>query len=160
VQVVTTQSTINLDGTYVVLESIDIDGLSLSPTKTRLLPSITRKFELLRFGYVAQWHTFRRVVITNQLLCHHYRSLPRQLVFYSRFSTVDSCPLLISIKGYIHQMCRETPIDLRMGVPAPTTNFVGLTVTLILRRIVNLQLTLLTKHVVTHVSLRNLETQP
>jgi branched-subunit amino acid ABC-type transport system permease component len=28
-------------------------------------------------------------------------------------------------------MCGETPTDLRMGIPAPTTNFVGLTVTLI-----------------------------
>jgi hypothetical protein len=27
-------------------------------------------------------------------------------------------------------MCGETPTDLRMRVPAPTTNFVGMTVTL------------------------------
>jgi hypothetical protein len=43
---------IRLDGTYVVLKSIDIDGLSLTPTKTGLLPEIMRKFELLRSGLV------------------------------------------------------------------------------------------------------------
>jgi hypothetical protein len=36
-QAVTTQSTINLDGTYVIHATIDIDGLSLTPTKTRQL---------------------------------------------------------------------------------------------------------------------------
>jgi hypothetical protein len=35
------------------------------------------------------------------------------------------------IKGYINHLCGETPTDLRMGVPAPTTNSVGLSVTLI-----------------------------
>jgi hypothetical protein len=35
------------------------------------------------------------------------------------------------IKGHINNMCGETPTDLRMGIPAPTTNFDGLTVTLI-----------------------------
>jgi hypothetical protein len=34
------------------------------------------------------------------------------------------------IKGYINHLCEETPIGLRMGVPAPTTKFVGLRVTL------------------------------
>jgi 8-oxo-dGTP pyrophosphatase MutT (NUDIX family) len=48
------QSTINPDGTYVVLESTYIDGFSLTPTMNGLLPSITRKFELLNFMYVAQ----------------------------------------------------------------------------------------------------------
>jgi hypothetical protein len=35
------------------------------------------------------------------------------------------------IRGYIYQSCGETPSDLRMGVPAPKTNFDGLSVTLI-----------------------------
>jgi hypothetical protein len=35
------------------------------------------------------------------------------------------------IRDYISQLCGETPTDLRMGVPAPTTNFARLTVTLI-----------------------------
>jgi hypothetical protein len=35
------------------------------------------------------------------------------------------------IRGHINNMCEETPTDLRMGVPAPTTNFVGLKATLI-----------------------------
>jgi hypothetical protein len=34
------------------------------------------------------------------------------------------------IRGYINQLCGQTPTDLRMGVPAPTTTFVGLPVTL------------------------------
>jgi hypothetical protein len=57
-QDVAAQSTINPDGTFVVRESIDIDGLSLTPTKTGLLLSIIRIFELLHFGYVTQWRTF------------------------------------------------------------------------------------------------------
>jgi hypothetical protein len=34
------------------------------------------------------------------------------------------------ITGYLYQLCGETPTDLRMGVPAPKTNFVGLSITL------------------------------
>jgi hypothetical protein len=34
------------------------------------------------------------------------------------------------IKGYINQLCGETPTDLRMKVLDPTTTFVGLTITL------------------------------
>jgi hypothetical protein len=35
------------------------------------------------------------------------------------------------VKGYINQWCGETPTDLRRGVPAPTTIFAGMDVTLI-----------------------------
>jgi hypothetical protein len=31
------------------------------------------------------------------------------------------------IRGFINLLCGDTPTDLRMGVPAPTTNFVCLT---------------------------------
>jgi hypothetical protein len=34
------------------------------------------------------------------------------------------------IQGYINQLCRETPTHLRMKIPAPTTTFIGLTITL------------------------------
>jgi hypothetical protein len=34
-------------------------------------------------------------------------------------------------RGHINRLCGETPIDVRMGVPTPTINFVGLVVTLI-----------------------------
>jgi hypothetical protein len=34
------------------------------------------------------------------------------------------------IKGYINQLSGETPTDLRVGVPPPTNNYVGLSVTL------------------------------
>jgi hypothetical protein len=43
----TTQSTISPNGTkctYVVPKSIDIDGLSLTPSKTELLPHAQRRF--------------------------------------------------------------------------------------------------------------------
>jgi 8-oxo-dGTP pyrophosphatase MutT (NUDIX family) len=53
-QAVTTQSTINPDGTYVVPESINIDGLNLAPAKTGLLRAEKHKSELLHFGYVTQ----------------------------------------------------------------------------------------------------------
>jgi 8-oxo-dGTP pyrophosphatase MutT (NUDIX family) len=47
-------STISPDGTYALLESIDVGGLSLTPSKDGLLPAPQRKFKLLRFGFVAQ----------------------------------------------------------------------------------------------------------
>jgi phage tail sheath gpL-like len=34
------------------------------------------------------------------------------------------------IMGYMHQLCGETPTDLRMGVPAPKTNFASLSIIL------------------------------
>jgi hypothetical protein len=34
------------------------------------------------------------------------------------------------IRGFINQMCGDTPTDFSMGVPAPTTNFDGLSITL------------------------------
>jgi hypothetical protein len=125
VQVVHAQSTINPDGTYVVPATIDINGLSLTPTKTKLLPKIIFKFELLRFGYAAQWETFRRAITTNPLLCHEDTSLPKQFLFYFRFSIVDSCPMWVLIVGHNNYMCGETPTHIRMGVSAPTTKFAG-----------------------------------
>jgi 8-oxo-dGTP pyrophosphatase MutT (NUDIX family) len=61
-QGVIAQSTINPDGSYVVPETIDIGGLNLTPAQTGLLPAVKHKSELLHFGYVTQWETFRRVV--------------------------------------------------------------------------------------------------
>jgi hypothetical protein len=34
------------------------------------------------------------------------------------------------IRGYINQLCGQTPTDLRMETPVPTINFVGPPVTL------------------------------
>jgi 8-oxo-dGTP pyrophosphatase MutT (NUDIX family) len=64
VQVVTTQSAIKLYGTYVVLATIDIDGLSLTSTKNGRL-DVIRYFELLHFGNVGQLETFRQALTTN-----------------------------------------------------------------------------------------------
>jgi 8-oxo-dGTP pyrophosphatase MutT (NUDIX family) len=65
--IVTTQSTINPDGSYVVPATIDMHGLSLTPFKQGLFPSMKRKYELLHFGCVTQWETFRRDAYTHQV---------------------------------------------------------------------------------------------
>jgi hypothetical protein len=49
---------------------------------------------------------------------------------YPRFSSVDSGHVSLLIRDYINKVCDETPIDLRVGTPMPTRNFVGLPVTL------------------------------
>jgi hypothetical protein len=49
---------------------------------------------------------------------------------YPRFSSVDSSPVWLLIRGYINQLCGETPTDLRVGTPMPTTNLPRLPVTL------------------------------
>jgi 8-oxo-dGTP pyrophosphatase MutT (NUDIX family) len=92
-QALTSQSTINPDGTYVVPETLDIGGLNLTPAKTGLLPAVKHKSELLHFGYVPQWETFRRAVYTSQALFHDDTTIPRQFFMYPRFSMVDSGPV-------------------------------------------------------------------
>jgi hypothetical protein len=71
------QSTVYLYGTDVVPESIGIDGLSLTPSKTRLLPTAQRKFKLLHFGFLAQLEAFRGVVIYKEMLSNDDTALPR-----------------------------------------------------------------------------------
>jgi 8-oxo-dGTP pyrophosphatase MutT (NUDIX family) len=88
-QVVTPQSTINPDGSYVIPETLDIGGLNLTPAKTGLLHAMKHKSELLHFGYVTQWETFRRAVYTSQTLFHDDTTIPRQFFMYPRFSSVD-----------------------------------------------------------------------
>jgi ADP-ribose pyrophosphatase YjhB (NUDIX family) len=129
-QAVTAQSTINPDGSYVVPETIDIGGLNLTPAQTGLLPAVNHKNELLLFGYVTQWETFRRAVYTHQPLLHDDTTIPRQFLMYSRFTSVYSGPVWILIRGHINNMCGETPTDLRAGMPMPTRNLAGLPVTL------------------------------
>jgi ADP-ribose pyrophosphatase YjhB (NUDIX family) len=129
-QAVTTQSTINPDGSYVVPETLDIGGLNLTPAKTGLLPAVKHKNELLHFGYVTKWETFRRAVYTSRALFHNDTTVPRQLFMYPRFSSVDFGPVWLLIRGYINQLCGETPTDLRVGMPVPTRNLAGLPVTL------------------------------
>jgi ADP-ribose pyrophosphatase YjhB (NUDIX family) len=129
--VVTAQSTINPDGSYVVPETIDIGGLNLTPAKTGLLHAMKHKSELLHFGYVTQWETFRLALHTSQALFHDDTTIPRQFFMYPRFSSVDSGLVLFLIRGYINRLCGETPTDLRVGMPIPTTNLAGLPVTLI-----------------------------
>jgi hypothetical protein len=129
-QVISAPSTINPDGYYIAPATIDIDGLSLTPAKQGLLPTLKRKYELLHFGYVTQWETFRRVAYTHQVLCHEDTSLSKQFLFYFRFTYVDCGHLRMLVRGYINQLCGHTPTNLRMGAPIPTTNFAGLPVTL------------------------------
>jgi 8-oxo-dGTP pyrophosphatase MutT (NUDIX family) len=85
-QAVTAQSTINLDGSYVVPETLDIDGLNLTPAKTVLLHAMKHKSELLHFGCVTQWETFLRAVYTSHALFHDDTTIPRQFFMYPRFS--------------------------------------------------------------------------
>jgi ADP-ribose pyrophosphatase YjhB (NUDIX family) len=59
-----TPAQLNPDGSYVVPETIDVGGLNLTPAKTGLLLAMKHKSELLHFGYVTQWETFRRAVYT------------------------------------------------------------------------------------------------
>jgi ADP-ribose pyrophosphatase YjhB (NUDIX family) len=91
-QAVTAQSTINPDGTYVVPETINIDGLNLTPAHTGLLPAVKYKSELLHFGYVTQWETFRRAVYQHKPVFHEDTIIPRQFFLLPRFSTVDVGP--------------------------------------------------------------------
>jgi hypothetical protein len=70
-------------------------------------------------------------VISRQLFLHEDALFPRQLSFFTRFTAADSIHVWILIKGYINQLCGETPTVLRMGFPAHATNFDGMTVTLI-----------------------------
>jgi ADP-ribose pyrophosphatase YjhB (NUDIX family) len=126
-QAVTSQSTINPDGSYVVPEIIDIGALNLTPAKTGLLTAMS---ELLHFGYVTQWETFRRAMYTSHALFYDDTTIPRHFFKYSRFSSVDSGPVWLLIRGYINQLCGETPTDLRVDTPMPTSNLAGLLVTL------------------------------
>jgi hypothetical protein len=55
-----------------------------------------------------------------------------QLFSHSRFTASDCGHvwMFINIKGFVNQLCDKTPTDLRMGVPAQTTNFDGMNGTL------------------------------
>jgi hypothetical protein len=64
---VTTQSTVHHDVSYVISATVDIDGLLLTPYKIGFLMEVQRKHELLHFGYVAKWESFRTAVIHRQL---------------------------------------------------------------------------------------------
>jgi 8-oxo-dGTP pyrophosphatase MutT (NUDIX family) len=100
-QVVTTQSTINPDGTYVVPSTIEIDGVKLTPLKTGLSKETQRKFELLHFGHVAQLEAFRSVVISKQLFAYDDTSLPRQLFFFTQCTASNSGHVWMLVKGYV-----------------------------------------------------------
>jgi 8-oxo-dGTP pyrophosphatase MutT (NUDIX family) len=129
-QAVTAQSTINPDGTYVVPESINIDGLNLTPAKTGLLRAEKHKTELLHFGYVTPWETFFRAVRSHNPVFQDDTSIPRQFFMFSWFTTVDSGHVWLLIRGHINQLSGETPTDLRVGMPIPTRNLAGLHVNL------------------------------
>jgi hypothetical protein len=55
--------------------------------------------------------------------------------------------------GHINHLCGETPTKLRTGIPAPTTNFASLTVTLTETQH-KIAITLATNQVVQHVNLK------
>jgi hypothetical protein len=121
---------LNVYGYDVVPDSIDIDGLALTPSKTILLLVAQSKFELLNFCFVAHWWAFRADENSMQLVYIDDASLPSQLCFWPRLRVVNFGHVWMLINGYIYQLCGETPTNLHMGVPAPTTNFDGWSVTL------------------------------
>jgi hypothetical protein len=49
---------------------------------------------------------------------------------YPRFSSIGYGHVWLLIRIYINQLCGETPTDLRVGMPMPTRNLVGLPMTL------------------------------
>jgi ADP-ribose pyrophosphatase YjhB (NUDIX family) len=129
-QAVLAQSTVNPDGTYVVPETINTDGLNLTPAQTWLIRAEKHKSELLHFGYVAQWESFFRAVRQHAPVLHDDTSIPRQFHMYSRFTTVDSGHVWLLIRGHINRLTGEGPTNLRVGTPMPTHNLDGLPVTL------------------------------
>jgi ADP-ribose pyrophosphatase YjhB (NUDIX family) len=129
-QAVIAQSRVNPDGTYVVPETINIDGLNLTPAQKGLLRAKKQKSELLHFGYVTLWESFLRAVKQHASVLHDDTSIPRQFFMYSRFTTVDSGHAWLLILGHINQLTGEGPTDLRVGMSMPTQNLAGLPVTL------------------------------
>jgi ADP-ribose pyrophosphatase YjhB (NUDIX family) len=110
-QAVTAQSTINPDGSYVVPETIDVGGPNLTPAKKGLLPAMKHKSELIHFGNVTQWETFRRAVYTSEALFHDDTTIPRPFFTYPRFSSVYFGHVWLLIHGYINQLSGQTHTD-------------------------------------------------
>jgi ADP-ribose pyrophosphatase YjhB (NUDIX family) len=129
-QAVIAQSTVNPEGTYVVPETINIDGLTLTPAQKGLLRAEKHKSELLHFSYVTLWESFFRAVYQHVPVLHDDTSIPRQFHMYSRFTSVDSGTVWLLIRGHINQLIGEGPTDLRVGMHMPTHNLAGLPVTL------------------------------
>jgi ADP-ribose pyrophosphatase YjhB (NUDIX family) len=129
-QAVLAQSTVNPDGTYVVPEKINIDGLTLTPAQKGLIRAEKHKSELLHFGYVTQWEPFCRAVYQHIPVMQDDTSIPRQFHMHSRFTTVDFGPVRLLIRGHINRLAGEGPTNLRVGMPMPTHNLAGLPVTL------------------------------
>jgi hypothetical protein len=70
--VVIAQSTVHLEGYYVVSTTVDIDGLTMIPFVTWFVEKPQRKQELFYFGFVAQWQPFRAAVLSRQMYVHQY----------------------------------------------------------------------------------------
>jgi hypothetical protein len=87
------------DGSYVVPEIIDDGGLNLTPAKTGLLLAMKHKSELLHFGYVTQWETFRRAVYTSKAFFYDDTPIPRQFFMYPQFSSFDFGHVWPMIRG-------------------------------------------------------------
>jgi hypothetical protein len=59
-----------------------IDGLTMMPYATGFVKESQRKYELLDFGYMAQWQPFRVVVFSRQIYVHQDASLPPMRLFF------------------------------------------------------------------------------
>jgi hypothetical protein len=49
-------------------------------------------------------------------------SIPKHLFSLPRFTSADYGHVWMQIKGYVNQLCADTPIDLRMGIQALIIN--------------------------------------
>jgi hypothetical protein len=71
-----------------------------TPSKVGLVKETQFTYELLHFGYVGQWESFRGALTSRQLFLHEDTSLPKQLFVFPRFIAIDSGHLWMSIKCY------------------------------------------------------------
>jgi 8-oxo-dGTP pyrophosphatase MutT (NUDIX family) len=94
-QAITSQSTTNPDGSYVVPETLDIGGLNPPPAKTGLLPSVKHNSELLHFGYV----THGRLFVVQSIRLRH-SSMTTRLFRGSSSCTPGFRRSILVLSGY------------------------------------------------------------
>jgi hypothetical protein len=85
-----------------VPSTVELDGLTLTPSKNGLLKETQREFELMT--HVAQWEAFTCAVISKYIFAHEDTSLPRHIYFFTIFTAADFGSIRMLIKGYMNEM--------------------------------------------------------
>jgi hypothetical protein len=67
---------------------MDIDAFIFAEYGTGLVKETQREYELLQFGFVAEWQPFRVSVLSRQIYIHQDTSLPMQFFFRPSFMAV------------------------------------------------------------------------